>query len=44
METKENIASNSTLELGLLYKAGIYFAEVIQGLQWQHLKLIKTST
>ena len=41
IEKKTNIAANGTLSLGSKLRAGIYFVEVVQGMQKQKLKLIK---
>ena len=41
METRDNIAPNSTLTIGADYHSGIYYVEIIQGPKRQILKLIK---
>jgi hypothetical protein len=41
VEAKQNIASNTPLSLGAAYKAGVYYAEVIQGNTRKVVKLVK---
>lgn len=43
LETRDNLTPGSTIELGSRYRAGAYFVELIQGLEWRHVKLIKTA-
>ncbi len=43
IETHEKIAYSGILKLGQLWKAGSYFAEVIQGEQRKVVKLIKAN-
>lgn len=41
VESRTNIAPNSTLRIGSNYPAGIYYVEIVQGTKRQILKLIK---
>jgi hypothetical protein len=41
LESRQQVAAGSSVQLGSNYKAGIYFIEVMQGDQKQQLKLIK---
>lgn len=41
IENKLQVASNSTIQLGQQYKAGTYFAEMIQGTERKVIQLIK---
>jgi uncharacterized delta-60 repeat protein len=41
VEVKQNMASNTPLSLGAAYKAGVYYAEVIQGNTRKVVKLVK---
>jgi hypothetical protein len=41
VETKSNIAANSTITLGSKYRPGTYFVEVIQGAEKRKLRLLK---
>lgn len=41
VESRDNIAPNSTLRIGANYPAGIYYVEILQGTKRQILKLIK---
>lgn len=43
METRANVVSNRILKIGEGYKSGVYFAEVMQGIQRVVMKLIKQS-
>lgn len=41
IETRSGIAPNGTLQLGMQYQAGVYFAEIRQGEERRYLKLVK---
>lgn len=41
IETKNNINSNSNINLGYQYKKGMYYIKVVQGIENQTIKLIK---
>ncbi len=43
VEVRNNVAANSTLQLGQNYRPGMYYAEVVQGKERVILKLIKGS-
>ena len=43
IETKSSLSSNQTVRLGSFYHSGIYFVEIVQGIQKQTLKLVKAN-
>ncbi len=43
VELRSNVASGQTIQIGSLYRPGIYFVQMIQGNHTKQLKLIKTS-
>jgi hypothetical protein len=43
VEWKRNVAANSTLTIGNGYRAGVYYAEVMQGSKKITVKLMKGS-
>ncbi len=43
VEVKQSIINGSTIQLGQQYKPGIYYVEVLQGIEKRTLKLIKTA-
>ncbi len=43
VEAKSNVAANGTLQVGHLYRPGVYFAEVTQGSKRVVVRLVKTA-
>jgi hypothetical protein len=43
VETRSNLAANSTLVLGSQYRPGVYYVEVVQGAEKVQSKLVKMS-
>jgi hypothetical protein len=41
VEQRQHLAAGQTIQLGALYRPGVYIIEMIQGSQHKQLKLVK---
>ena len=43
LDKRENLIAGSTIQLGELYRAGVYFVRITQGIKHSEVKLVKSS-